>query len=830
MFDTCEKFYKERPSNLIAVTGTNGKSSVAEFYKQIMLMSKKRVATIGTFGIFINNKKISNNLTTPDIITIHKILQKLKKKKIENVMIETSSHGLKQGRLGTIKFMSGVFTNFSRDHLDYHGSMSKYFYSKMILFRKNMKKKGSIILSKQLPELKKIKKITKKNLKLIYSNKYEKTFKKIKFHNLTGDFQISNLAMAFLAAKRCGIKLKKILPKIFQIKSVSGRCELIKTLNFNVKLFVDYAHTPDALEKTLSALKLNYGDNITLVFGCGGERDKEKRPIMGKIANKLSKKIIITDDNPRSENAARIRKQIIKNIKNTKYFNIANRGDAIKFAISSSTPNEIILIAGKGHEINQDYGGFVKKFSDKKFIKSLKVRKKTMIDINQDILKMMKIKTKSGFKKIKIDSRKIKKGDLFLAAKGKKQDGNSFINDAFLKGAALIVSSTKNKRKENIIKVNDILNFLNEFSIQKRNLVNSKIIGITGSSGKTTLKTLLSRTLINYGNTYFSEKSYNNHYGVPLSLSNMPLKAKYCIFELGMSKKGEINALSKMVRPNIGIITNIGEAHLGNFRSISQIAEAKSELLNNISPGGHIILNRDDKYYLFFRKIAYKKRLKVITFGFSRQSNICYEKKTKYHVIVKVHDKRFKLYLKYYNRSNILNLLCCAAVLTALNLDYDKLLKKNRIFELIEGRGKLYRVKRYNKIFNLIDESYNANPSSTSNAIKNFSKIKTRNKKYFVLGDMLELGKRTKNYHKLISREINNSDVDKTFTYGQNTLTTFKHLNKHKKGNILQNLNDLDILMKDIIKDNDYLMVKGSNASGVYKLSKNFISGNKNVV
>ena len=365
-----------------------------------------------------------------------------------------------------------------------------------------------------------------------------------------------------------------------------------------------------------------------------------------------------------------------------------------------------------------------------------------------------------------------------------------------------------------------LLIFLILLLIIKRNLINAKIIAITGSSGKTTLKTLLSKVLNNYGHTYHSPKSYNNHYGVPLSLSNMKLNEQYCVFELGMSKKGEINTLAKMVKPDIGIITNIGEAHLENFTSINEIAKAKSELINNISSGGYIVLNYDDKYYTFLKKIALDRKLKVISFGYSKKADVRFIYLKKNFIIVKYQNKNFKLYLNDHKKINILNLLCSFAILSILKLDYKEIIKKNEFFNSIEGRGKLYRIKRHNKIFNLIDESYNANPSSTSTAIEAFSKIKTNNKKYFILGDMLELGKKTKNYHKLISKQINNSNVDKAFTYGKNTLTTFKHLKKDKKGNILQNLNDFDFLMKDFIKNNDYIMIKGSNASGVKKSLK----------
>ena len=832
--EICKKFFKEKPSNLIAVTGTNGKSSIADFYRQIMLLQKKRVASIGTLGTIINGKRNLSNLTTPDIINLNKILQKLKKKNIDNVIIETSSHGLKQGRLDGIKFKVGIFSNFSQDHLDYHKTMEDYFNSKMILFKKNLEEKSNVIISSQIKEFKKIKKIfLKKKLNINLTDKLENKFINFNLTNLIGRFQISNLAMALIAVEKSGVKIKNFIKLLDKIRPVPGRCELVRIFKNNIKVYIDYAHTPDALEKTLENLKKNYG-NITVVFGCGGQRDKSKRPIMGKIAAKFAKKIIITDDNPRFENASEIRRQILKPIRKKSYLNIPDRGTAIKTAIENSYPNEIILVAGKGHEANQDYGSYSKKFSDKKFIKNLKLKmglrsSKFIMHKNKYIFKKLKLKTKKNFKQIKIDSRNIKKGDLFVAIKGKNKDGHSFINKAFRNGAVAAVASKKTGIK-NIIKVKDGLNFLNSFAIEKRDLTHAKIIAITGSSGKTTLKTLLSKILNKYGNTFYSQKSYNNHYGVPLSLSNMNLNEKFCVFELGMSKKGEINALSKMVKPHLGIITNIGEAHIENFNSVTGIAKAKSELINNISSGGCIILNHDDKYYSFLKKLALSKKLKVISYGYSIKSDVSFYNSMKDFIIIKYQNKKYKLFLKDQKKTNILNLLCCFAVLNILNLDHKEIAKKNKFFESLEGRGKFYRIKRYNKIFNLIDESYNANPSSTSTAIKSFSKIKTKNRKYFIFGDMLELGKKTKDYHKLISQEINSSDVDKTFTYGKNTLTTFKYLKKDKKGNILQHLSDFDFLMKDFIQNNDYIMIKGSNASGVNKISRSFILGNKNAL
>ena len=290
--------------------------------------------------------------------------------------------------------------------------------------------------------------------------------------NLVGEFQATNLAMALIAVEKSGVRVKKLLSLLNKIKPVPGRCELVKTFKNNVKVFIDYAHTPDALEQSLKNIKNLYG-NVTVVFGCGGLRDKSKRPKMGKIAARLAKKIIITDDNPRLENASSIRKQILKPIKKQSYFNIPNRGKAIKFAIQNASPNEVILVAGKGHETYQDYGSYVKKFSDKNYIKNLKLKKKIkknkiFMNINKKILKKLKLKTNQKFNLIKIDSRNVKKGNLFVAIKGKNKDGHKFVQSAFHNGAVYAVITKKNRNKKKIqLKLTMLLIFLILLLMQK---------------------------------------------------------------------------------------------------------------------------------------------------------------------------------------------------------------------------------------------------------------------------------------------------------------------------------------------------------------------------
>ena len=276
----------------------------------------------------------------------------MKKSGIDNVIIEASSHGLHQSRLNFLNIKTGIFTNLSHDHLDYHKSMKNYLNSKLILFKNILKKRSTIITDSDIKQYGTLKNIQKKKKLKIYtighrSNIFEvlnhKIFKnfqslEVKYNkkiyklriNLYGSIQIKNLLMAILASKVCGLKIKNIFDKIEKIKSVEGRLQLIRTLPNQSKIFLDYAHTPDALKNAILSLQEHFHKKITIVFGCGGERDRSKRKSMGKIAKELCDKIYITDDNPRNESSKKIRKEILKYC--AKGVEIPDRKKAIKNA------------------------------------------------------------------------------------------------------------------------------------------------------------------------------------------------------------------------------------------------------------------------------------------------------------------------------------------------------------------------------------------------------------------------------------------------------------------------------------------------------------------
>ena len=290
------KFIKKKIKKLIAVTGTNGKSSVADFYYQILNLNKKRAASIGTIGVQSKNKKRNIENTTLNPIELSKTINNLGLKKIDHIILEASSHGLKQNRLDGLSFDLGIFTNLSHDHLDYHKNFKDYLKSKLYLFKYLIKKRGYIILDSTIPQFKEIKRISnRKKLKLetvfgknsnleLVSHVYNKEHQilKIKYKsqifevrlNLIGKIQIKNILMAILAAIKSNLRMEDISKIICKLKPVEGRLEKIGKLKNKSKVLLDYAHTPDALKTVLINIKDQFpSSKIFLVFGCGGDRD-----------------------------------------------------------------------------------------------------------------------------------------------------------------------------------------------------------------------------------------------------------------------------------------------------------------------------------------------------------------------------------------------------------------------------------------------------------------------------------------------------------------------------------------------------------------------------
>lgn len=371
------RFYTKKPKYIVAVTGTNGKTSTVAFCQQLFCMLGLKSAAIGTLGICSASINIEGETTTPDAIEIHKNLQMLAEHEFEAVAFEASSHGLDQFRVDNIHLNSAGFTNLSRDHLDYHKTLDGYLNAKKRLFADLLPHDGIAVLNADIEEYNKLNSTHNKTisyghsgseLKLIAINgreiEIEAYGKKYKLKTqLIGHFQIMNVLCAIGLVIGCGFDAEEVINLIPNLLPPCGRLEFAGEYN-EAEIYIDYAHTPDALINALQALRPYTKNKLEVIFGAGGDRDKGKRPLMGQAAEEYADTIYVTDDNPRTEDAAIIREEVIAGTKG-KGHNIGDRAVAIKTAIENLKSGNILLIAGKGHETYQVVGTQKQHFNDK---------------------------------------------------------------------------------------------------------------------------------------------------------------------------------------------------------------------------------------------------------------------------------------------------------------------------------------------------------------------------------------------------------------------------------------------------------------------------------
>ena len=328
---------------------------------------------------------------------------------------------------------------------------------------------------------------------------------------------------------------------------------------------------------------------------------------------------------------------------------------------------------------------------------------------------------------ISIDTRTLNKGDIFFALPGLNNDGNDFIEDALNKGACAAISnrpSLVNSKK--VIFVNDVYKALNKLANYARQRTKAKIIGITGSSGKTTLKEMISSCLVDYGKVHKSERSFNNHIGVPLSLARMPIDVDYAVFEIGMNNKGEILKLTNLIKPHIGIVNNVGEAHIGNFHSKKDLIEEKLSIIEGIADGGSLIINENLKSDLDINIIK-NKSLNISTFGVLEDSDAYLKENIEIDngsiLKVRIKDKIINYTLAISGEHMALNTLPALMTCKITNNPTEKFTKKLSNFKNIEGRGNMFNLNFLGKSLSIINESFNANPNSMEAAIISFSNL-----------------------------------------------------------------------------------------------------------
>ena len=807
--------HPERRMQLIGVTGTNGKTTLATMIKDILSERGHKVGFIGTTGALINGKPVETDdstPTTPRVYELYKLFREMAKNGCDSVVMEVSSFALAQNRIGPAMFRIGIFTNLTQDHLDYHGNMENYYEAKRKLFTHhcetaiiNIDDEYGMRLYNELGKAK-IERIscsakgaaadlTVQPSTIKFADGYTKFWvtataqkKNYPFSlNMIGSYNVSNALEAIAACLKLGLGMNPVMSAMAVFKGVKGRCEIIPT-GKDFMVICDYAHSPDALENMLPNIKENCKGRLICLFGCGGDRDKTKRPLMAAAAEKYSDLLIITSDNPRNEDPNDIIDDILEGLSGAKpYLRISDRKAAIRRAITMAEKGDIIVLAGKGHEDYQILDGGVHIHFDEREIVAEILRNYTKKSFNpklQELITVTEILDVTGGRPSELrnydrkipmtsifsDSRNVISGGIFIAIKGERFDGHDFAAKAVKDGAAFAITERTLTGVPSIV-VKSTRKALLDLARYFRMKFSPIVVGITGSVGKTTTKEMTALALSCQHSVFKTENNHNNEIGLPFTLFKMNTSCSAAVIEMGMSDFGEIERLSRTTYPTMCLITNIGHAHIEKLGSQEGILEAKLEILKGADRKAPLIVNGDDPL-LAPLKEDYEGYRQVITYGIDNENadfravdteyhrdKICFNLSHKGEVICDVT-------LFCLGKHNVYDALAAMSVAVTAGCDPVQAAEMLAGFQPDALRQNVHR--RGEQL--IIADCYNASPSSMKAAIDLLCDIdpKGEGRHVAVLGDMLELGEHSQELHEKIGEYVVSKGVDVLVCYGKN--------------------------------------------------------------
>ncbi len=883
-----DRFYgsPSRDLVLVGITGTNGKTTTSFILESIFMACGFSTGVIGTVNIRYNAKVYDNPVTTPDAIDLQRTLHDMKNNGITHVIMEVSSHGLDLNRVDFCRFSAAVFTNLTQDHLDYHESLEEYFNCKKRLFTDfftpdtkgrcpviiNTDDPYGIKLAEQLPY--RCTCVSTRDDSCICAISFKDTIGGLKADislndtvisiasPLTGRFNLENILCAAAAAHALGTDPEKIKTGIENCSMIPGRLEKIHN-SIGRHMFVDYAHTPDALESILKTLRHGAPARIITVFGCGGDRDRSKRPLMGQITCRHSDIAIVTSDNPRTEAPEAIINDIIEGLEDFDrispetlaenplekgYMVEPDRSKAIEKAVFISKANDIVLIAGKGHETYQITGSATIHFDDReelekasaKFADMIKPIEWTLPDIEK-ALGTAPVRPVYGiepvFSSVGIDSRTIPDSGLFLALKGENFDGHDFVSPLIQKGikgfivkkgfsAGLdpeILGIAKGNNTA-FFEVADTLEALGKLARFQKMRSGAKLVAVTGSSGKTTTRTLIEKIFETKFNIHAAKGNFNNEIGLPLTLLQLSYGHEWAVVEMGMNHAGEIARLSRIAMPDIGLVTNTAKVHLEGLGTVENVAYAKAEIFEDMQDNSCAVLFADDpRFEILETKAAENKKItNIILFGSGPKSDVRAEHpeisqdSTRFAALIK--GRTYEIKVKCPGFFMVDNCLGAMAASMAAGISPECMQRGIKNFVPVAGRTSIIKLS---ETITIIDDTYNANPASTAQALKTLKAVSRGHESIAVLADMLELGENSEELHYMTGKKAASLGISKLFVHGKKAVEIARAAveNGMEKSCVFHGTKEeIAEKLAEKPKDKTWILVKGSRGMAMETL------------
>ncbi|MEI2416919.1 bifunctional UDP-N-acetylmuramoyl-L-alanyl-D-glutamate--2,6-diaminopimelate ligase MurE/UDP-N-acetylmuramoyl-tripeptide--D-alanyl-D-alanine ligase MurF [Orrella sp. JC864] len=769
-----------RALTVIAVTGTNGKTSCTQWIAAALNRLQRPCGVIGTLGtVMPDGAAAPGVLTTPDVLTVHRTLAAMRAAGAQAVAMEASSIGIEQGRLDGVRVSVAGWTNLSRDHLDYHGSMQRYEAAKRKLFEAqerplavvNADDAAGARLIAQLPAQAVLsygfaqgqdralpslwaRDVQDGNHGMVFTLGAREGEVQI-VSRLVGRHNVSNLLLVAGVLRALGYALTPTAAVLAEAQPVAGRLQPVQPIVGDAPgpmVVVDYAHTPDALARVLQALRPAAAarqGRLVCVFGCGGDRDAGKRPEMGLAAAQHADRLIVTSDNPRNEDPEAIIAQVLAGVPGQlRPLAIVDRAQAILRAIWSCTAQDVVLLAGKGHETYQEAAGLRQPFDDREWAR----------------LGL----TWGPAHALSTDSRTLQRGEVFLALRGEQFDGHDYVPQAHAAGAcAAVVERPVPGALVPQIALGDTRAALGRLAAAWRAHHSLPLIAVTGSNGKTTTKEMISAILaawVGEPARLATAGNFNNDIGVPLTLLRLRPEHRAAVVELGMNHPGEIAGLARMAAPTVALVNNAQREHQEFMHTVQAVARENGAVIQALPAEGVAVYPADDEHAWVWDELAAGRR--TLRFGLTAQADVRAEQVAlgEDGISCQLHTPagQAALRLAVHGLHNLRNALAAVACALAAGVPLSTAVTALGGFAPVKGRMQHCKLPGGRM---LIDDSYNANPDSVRAAIDVLAAMPAP--RALVLGDMGEVGQNGPAMHAEVGAYAREKGIDFLCTLGQ---------------------------------------------------------------
>jgi len=870
---------------LAAVTGTNGKTTTATLLRDMLRKGGLGAGLVGTLGRDLGKGPEPTGFTTPETAEVLGAIAEMHHSGIPWGVIEASSQALALGRLDGFEFRVAVFTNLSREHLDFHGTMERYLDAKAILFER-LAPDATAVLNADDPASEKL--ACRTRARVIRTGlapgpdvavqvcspsgrvtvscprrvRLSRGDESVEFAwSLAGRHNLLNLAAAAGAALAAGIGLAEIARAAEEFRGVPGRLEQVPN-ELGIRVLVDFAHTPGALEAVLRSLRMDTERRLVCLFGCGGDRDRTKRPVMGRIATELADVVVLSSDNPRSEDPVKIIDEILAGIADrSKVHAEPDRARAIELALSLAREGDTVLLAGKGHETEQIVGTERIPFNDaaeaRKVLERLRhgsgrsegkgnsppaaPAERPASGAGWDLAELARAcggrlagpRPKGRSSGVSTDTRTLRPGEVFFALRGERFDGHDFLAEAARKGAACAVIcedrlelASREASSLPLVVVRDTFAALGTLAAEVRSRSRIPWCAVTGSAGKTTTKELLAAALGALGGPVLkAPASFNNRVGVPLTILGLDVSHRAAALELGTSSPGEIASLAAIARPTVAVITAIGESHIERFGTVEAVAREKSEVLRALVEGGVSVLPADSEWLGLLRAAAPGK---VVTFGFSPGAEVRAEALRTDGLRTRFTVGGVEFALRLPGRANVSNALAALAAAEAAGVRREEAAHLMSEVEPLPHRGRLLSCGG----LAVYDDCYNANPLSFRAAIESWRQLAEavpNTRRWVVAGDMRELGPRSRELHEELGRALAFAGASALLAVGEFAADVLRGARDSglaaDRAFAAASAREAAALARRLARDGDLVLVKGSRAVGLEAVVEALVGG-----